>query len=85
MCKKLIQVDGLNSCLDEEGAVARFGTYLTRSKQDTRYNANLVFVRLGFISFSVYIIVLLSLVILILKIRMKDTVKAYFCYRHMLL
>ena len=59
MCKKPIQIDGLDSCLGEEGADARFGTYLTHSKQDTTYNANLVFFlskgarRLGFISFSV--------------------------------
>ena len=85
MCKKPIQVDGLNSCLGEEGAVARFGIYLTHSKQDTRYNTNFVFVRLGFISFSFYIIVSLSLVILILKICMKDTMKAYFFYRYLLL
>ena len=43
MCKKPIQIDGLDSCLGEEGADARFGSYLTHSKQDTRYNANLVF------------------------------------------
>ena len=59
MCKKPIQIDGLDSCLGEEGVDARFGTYLTHSKQDTRYNASLVFFlskgarRLGFISFSV--------------------------------
>ena len=59
MCKKPIQIDGLDSCLGEKGANARFGTYLTHSKQDTRYNASLVFFlskgarRLGFISFSV--------------------------------
>ena len=43
MCKKPIQIDGLDSCLGEEGADARFGSYLTHSKQDARYNANLVF------------------------------------------
>ena len=43
MCKKPIQIDGLDSCLGEEGADARFGSYLTHLKQDTRYNANLVF------------------------------------------
>ena len=41
MCKKTIQIDGLDSCLGEESADARFGTYLTHSKQDTRYNARL--------------------------------------------
>ena len=30
--------------MGEEGADARFGTYLTHSKQDARYNASLVFV-----------------------------------------
>ena len=59
MCKKPIQIDGLDSCLGEESADARFGTYLTYSIQDVRYNASLVFFlskrarRLGFISFSV--------------------------------
>ena len=59
MCKKPILIDGLDSCLGEESADARFGTYLTYSKQDVRYNASLVFFlskgarRLGFISFSV--------------------------------
>ena len=43
MCKKPIQIDGLDSCLGEESADARFGTYLTHSKQDARYNASLVF------------------------------------------
>ena len=43
MCKKTIQIDGLDSCLAEEGVDARFGTYLTHSKQDTRYNASLAF------------------------------------------
>ena len=43
MCKKPIQIDGLDSCLGEKGANARFGTYLTHSKQDTRYNASLAF------------------------------------------
>ena len=59
MCKKTIQIDGLDYCLGEEGANARFGTYLTHSKQDTRYNASLVLFlwkrgrRLRFIFFSV--------------------------------
>ena len=39
MCKKPNQIDGLDSCFGEEGVDARFGTYLTHSKQDTRYNA----------------------------------------------
>ena len=43
MCKKPIQVDALGSCLGEEGTDARFGTFVTHSKQDTRYNASLVF------------------------------------------
>ena len=43
MCKKRIQIDALDSCLGEEGADARFGTLVTHSKQDTRYNASLVF------------------------------------------
>ena len=43
MYKKPIQIDGLDCCLGEEGADVRFGTYLTYSKQDTRYNASLVF------------------------------------------
>ena len=43
MCKKPIQIDGLDSCLGEESADARFGTYLTHSKQDARYIASLVF------------------------------------------
>ena len=41
MCKKTIQIDGLNTCFGEESTDARFGTYLTHSKQDTRYNAKL--------------------------------------------
>ena len=59
MYKKIIQIDGLDSCLGEKGADTRFGKYLTHSKQDTRYNASLVIFlwkgarRLGFISFSV--------------------------------
>ena len=59
MCKKPIQIDTLGSCLGEEGTDARFGTFVTHSKQDTRYNASLVFFlskgarRLGFISFFV--------------------------------
>ena len=92
MCKKPIQIDGLDSCLGEESANARFGTYLTYSKQDARYNVSLVFFlskgarRLGFISFSVlYYRVTKSFLILILKIRIKDTMNSYFWYRHMLL
>ena len=59
MCEKPIQIDGLDSCLGEEGADARFSTYLTHSKENTTYNASLAFFllkgvkRLGFISFSV--------------------------------
>ena len=43
MCEKPIQIDALGSCLGEEGTDARFGTFVTHSKQDTRYNASLVF------------------------------------------
>ena len=43
MCKKPIQIDALDFCLGEEGADARFGIFVTYSKQDTRYNASLVF------------------------------------------
>ena len=43
MCKKPTQKDGLDSCLDEKDVDARFGIYLTHSKQDTRYNASLAF------------------------------------------
>ena len=77
--------------MNEEGADVRFGTFVTHSKQDTRYNASLVFFlskgarRSGFIYFSVFFIVLLSLLIFILKICIKDTMKTYFCYRHMFL
>ena len=59
MCKTPIQIDDLDSCLGREGADARFGTFVTHSKQETRCNASLVFFlskgarRLGFISFSV--------------------------------
>ena len=42
MCKKPIQIDGLNSCLGEKRA-DRFGTFVTHSTQDTRYNASLAF------------------------------------------
>ena len=42
MYEKPIQIDGLDSRLGEEGTDARFGTYLTHSKQDTRYNASLL-------------------------------------------
>ena len=60
MCKKPIQMDGLDFRFGEEGPDARFGTYLTHSKQDTRYHASLAFLlfkgarRLVFISFSVF-------------------------------
>ena len=66
MCKKTIQIDGLDSCLGEEGVDARFGTYLTHSKQDTRYNASLGFCfvegskKIRFL-FLFYIIVLLRI------------------------
>ena len=60
ICKNPIQIDGLDSCLGVEGADARFGTHFgAHSKQDTRYNASLIFFlskgtrRLRFISFSV--------------------------------
>ena len=59
MYKKPIQIDGLHSCLGEEGPYARSGTYLTHSQQDTRYNASHVYfvpkgtTRLGFNCFSV--------------------------------
>ena len=59
MCKKPIKIDGLHSCLGEEGADGRFGTYVTHSKEDTRYNAYHVFfltkgaTRLAFISFFI--------------------------------
>ena len=59
MCKKPIKIDGLHSCLGEEGADARFGTYVTHSKEDTRCNAYHAFfltkgaTRLAFISFSI--------------------------------
>ena len=92
MCKKRIQIDGLDCCLGEESADGMFGTYLTHPKQDTRYNSRLVFFlskgarRIAFIFFFLcYYIVLLRLLILILKIHIMDTMKAYFCYRHMLL
>ena len=59
ICKNPVQLDGLDSCLGKEDADARFGTFVTHSKQDTRYNTSLVFFlskgakRLGLISFSV--------------------------------
>ena len=59
MCKKRIQIDGLDCCLGEESADGIFGTYLTHPKQDTRYNSSLVFFllkgtrRLAFIIFYV--------------------------------
>ena len=89
MCKNPTQKDGVDSHLGGGGVDARFGINLTHSKHDAIYNAGLVFFlskgvrRLGFFLF--HIIVLLSLLILILKILIKDTVKAYFCYHHMLL
>ena len=43
MCKKPIQIDGLDSCLGEKKGADRFGTFVTHSKQDTRYNASLAF------------------------------------------
>ena len=91
MCKKRIQIDALDSCLGEEDADARFGTLVTHSKQDTRYNASLVFFGWreqedqAWFLFLFYFIVLVSLLILILKIRIKDTMKTYFCYCHKLL
>ena len=42
MCKTPIQIDGLDSCLSEEGTDARLRTFATHSAR-----------RLGFISFSV--------------------------------
>ena len=78
MYKKPIQTDGLHSCLGEEGADARFGTYLTHLKQDTRYNAGHVcFVskgaaKLGFISFFVLFHRITKSFILILKICTKS-------------
>ena len=61
MCKKkTIQIDGLDSCLGKEDADSRFGAFVTHSKQDTKYDTNLVFFFLskgakilGLISFSV--------------------------------
>ena len=90
MCKKPIQIDGLDSCLGEEGADARFGTYLTHSKQDTRYNASLAFFllkgarRLDFISFSALFYRVIKPFNTLLKMFIKDIMKAYFCYRHTL-
>ena len=43
MYKEPVQIDGLDSCLGEEGANARFATFVTHSKQDTKDNASLVF------------------------------------------
>ena len=42
ICKKPIQIDGSDPCLDEEGADTRLGTFVTHTAR-----------RLGFISFSV--------------------------------
>ena len=59
MCKKPIQIDGLDSRFGEEGADTRFGTFVTHSKQDTSIMQALFFFlsngekRLGFTSFSV--------------------------------
>ena len=59
MCKKAIELDGLDSCLGGEGGRCQVGTFVTHSKQDTRCNASLVFFllkgakRLGFTYFSV--------------------------------
>ena len=59
MYKKPIQIDGLDSRFGEEGADARFGTFVTHSKQDTSTMQALFFFlsngekRLGFTSFSV--------------------------------
>ena len=36
-------MDGLDFCLGEERPDARFGTYLTHSKQDTRYKKAFLF------------------------------------------
>ena len=41
--------------------------------------------RLGFISFSVLFYRVTRLLVLVSKIRIKDPMKAYFCYLHMLL
>ena len=82
MCKKSFQIDGLDSCLSEEDADARFGTYLAHSKQDTGYNTSLFFIcRRGqedkvSLIFLFYFIVLLSLLVIISKICIKDTMKA---------
>ena len=65
----------MHSCLGEEGADARFGTYLTHLKQDARYNVDHVcFVskrvaKLGFISFFVIFHRITKSFIFILKIR----------------
>ena len=42
ICKKPIQIDGSDPCLDEEGADTRLGTFVTHSAR-----------RLGFIYYSV--------------------------------
>ena len=91
MCKKRIQIDGLDCCLGEESADGMFGTYLTHPKQDRDIIQALFFFYrreqedLLLFFFLCYYIVLLRLLILILKIHIMDTMKAYFCYRHMLL
>ena len=58
--KKSVQIDGLDSCLGEEGADDRFGTFVTHSKQYRDIMQALFFFfllkgarSLGFISFSV--------------------------------
>ena len=45
MCKKSVQIDGLDSSLGEEGGDARFGRFVTHSKQDMSYNASLLYFR----------------------------------------
>ena len=70
MCKKPFQIDGLDFSFGEEGANARFGTFEAHSKQDTRYNASLVFFSIerskkALFLFLFYSIVLLSLLRLI--------------------
>ena len=43
MCKKSVQIDGLDSSLGEEGGDARFGRFVTHSKQDMSCNASLLY------------------------------------------
>ena len=75
--------------MGEQSADARFGTHLTHSKQDARYNASLVFFsdeeskKIRFYFFFCFIfIVLLRLLVLVSKIGIKVTMKAYFSYLH---